>query len=54
MTSSSPKTRKSATKSKTKRGAKAKKALALKAVQQLSKTPPPFKNKVVDKKGLNN
>ncbi len=54
MTSSSPKTRKSATKSKTKRGSKAKKAAALKVVQKLSKTPPSFKNKVIDKKGLKN
>ena len=54
MTSSSPKTRKSSTKSKAKRGSKAKKAAALKAVQRLSKTPPPFRNKVVDKKGLKN
>jgi len=54
MTSSSPKTRKSSTKSKAKRGSKAKKAAALKAVERLSKTPPPFRNKVVDKKGLKN
>ncbi len=54
MTSSSPKARKSATKSKTKRGSKAKKAAALKAIQKLSKTPPPFKNKVIDKKALKN
>jgi len=54
MTSSSPKTRKSSTKSKAKRGSKAKKAAAIKAVQKLSKTPPPFRNKVVDKKGLKN
>ena len=56
MTSSSPKTRKSSTKSKAKRGSKAKKAAAMKAVavQRLSKTPPPFRNKVVDKKGLKN
>jgi len=52
MTSSSPKTRKSSTKAKTKRGSKAKKAAAMKVVQRLSKTPPPFRNKVVDKKGL--
>ncbi len=52
MTSSSPKTRKSSAKSKAKRGSKAKKAAALKVVQRLSKTPPPFRNKVVDKKGL--
>jgi len=52
MTSSSPKTRKSSTKSKAKRGSKAKKAAAAKVVQRLSKTPPPFRNKVVDKKGL--
>ena len=54
MTSSSPKTRKSSTKSKSKRGSKAKKAAEMKAVQRLSKTPPPFRNKVVDKKGLKN
>ncbi len=54
MTSSSPKTRKSSTKSKAKRGSKAKKAAAIKVVQKLSKTPPPFRNKVVDKKGLKN
>ncbi len=54
MTSSSPKTRKSSTKSKSKRGSKAKKAAALKVVEKLSKTPPPFRNKVVDKKGLKN
>ncbi len=54
MTSSSPKTRKSSTKSKAKRGSKAKKAAAIKAVPKLSKTPPPFRNKVVDKKGLKN
>ena len=54
MTSSSPKTRKSSTKSKSKRGAKAKKPTAMNAVQRLSKTPPPFRNKVVDKKGLKN
>ena len=54
MTSSSPKTRKSSTKSKAKRGSKAKKAAEMKAVQRLSKTPPPFRNKVVDKKGLKN
>ena len=54
MTSSSPKTRKSSTKSKAKRGSKAKKAAAMKVVQRLSKTPPPFRNKVVDKKGLKN
>ncbi len=52
MTSSSPKTRKSSTKSKAKRGSKAKKAAAEKVVERLSKTPPPFRNKVVDKKGL--
>ncbi len=52
MTSSSPKTRKTSTKSKTKRGSKAKKAAAMKVVERLSKTPPPFRNKVVDKKGL--
>ena len=54
MTSSSPKTRKSSPKSKAKRGSKAKKVAAMKAVQRLSKTPPPFRNKVVDKKGLKN
>ena len=54
MTSSSPKTRKSSTKSKAKRGSKAKKAAEMKAVQRLSKTPPPFRNKVVDKKVLKN
>ncbi len=54
MTSSSPKTRKSSTKSKAKRGSKAKKAADMKAVQRLSKTPPPFRNKVVDKKVLKN
>ncbi len=54
MTSSSPKTRKPSTKSKAKRGSKAKKAAAMKAVKRLSKTPPPFRNKVVDKKGLKN
>ncbi len=54
MTSSSPKTRKSSTKSKAKRGTKAKKAAAIKVVPKLSKTPPPFRNKVVDKKGLKN
>ncbi len=54
MTSSSPKTRKSSTKSKAKRGSKAKKAAEIKAVPKLSKTPPPFRNKVVDKKGLKN
>ncbi len=54
MTSSSPKTRKSSTKSKAKRGSKAKKAAAMKVVPRLSKTPPPFRNKVVDKKGLKN
>ena len=54
MTSSSPKTRKSSTKSKAKRGSKAKKAAAIKVVPKLSKTPPPFRNKVVDKKGLKN
>ena len=53
MTSSSPKTRKSSTKSKAKRGSKTKKA-AMKAVQRLSITPPHFRNKVVDKKGLKN
>ncbi len=52
MTSSSPKTRKSSTKSKAKRGSKAKKAEAMKVIPKLSKTPPPFRNKVVDKKGL--
>ncbi len=52
MTSSSPKTRKSSTKSKAKRGSKAKKAAAIKVIPRLSKTPPPFRNKVVDKKGL--
>jgi len=52
MTSSSPKTRKSSSKSKAKRGSKAKKAAAAKVVERLSKTPPPFRNKVVDKKGL--
>ncbi|WP_413389170.1 DNA-directed RNA polymerase subunit beta' [Prochlorococcus marinus] len=54
MTSSSPKTRKSSTKSKAKRGSKAKKAAAIKVVPKLSKTPPPFRNKVVDKKCLKN
>ncbi len=54
MTSSSPKTRKSSTKSKAKRGSKSKKAAEIKAVQRLSKTPPPFRNKVVDKKVLKN
>ena len=54
MTSSSPKTRKSSSKSKAKRGSKAKKAAAMKVVPKLSKTPPPFRNKVVDKKGLKN
>ena len=54
MTSSSPKTRKSSTKSKAKRGSKAKKAAEMEAVQRLSKTPPPFRNKVVDKKVLKN
>ncbi|AIQ98029.1 DNA-directed RNA polymerase subunit beta' [Prochlorococcus sp. MIT 0801] len=54
MTSSSPKTRKSSTKSKAKRGSKAKKAAEMKVVQRLSKTPPPFRNKVVDKKVLKN
>ncbi|WP_269608857.1 DNA-directed RNA polymerase subunit beta' [Prochlorococcus marinus] len=52
MTSSSPKTRKSSAKSKAKRGSKSKKAAAMKVVPKLSKTPPPFRNKVVDKKGL--
>ena len=52
MTSSSPKTRKSSTKSKAKRGSKSKKAAEIKAVQRLSKTPPPFRNKVVEKKVL--
>ncbi len=54
MTSSSSKTRKSSTKSKAKRGSKSKKAAEIKAVQRLSKTPPPFRNKVVDKKVLKN
>ncbi len=54
MTSSSSKTRKSSTKSKAKRGSKSKKAPEIKAVQRLSKTPPPFRNKVVDKKVLKN
>ena len=54
MTSSTPKTRKSSTKSKAKRGSKSKKAAEIKAVQRLSKTPPPFRNKVVDKKVLKN
>ncbi len=54
MTSSSPKTRKSSTKSKAKKGSKAKKAAEVKIVQRLSKTPPPFRNKVVDKKVLKN
>ncbi len=54
MTSSSPKTRKSSTKSKAKRGSKSKKAAEITAVQRLSKTPPPFRNKVVDKKVLKN
>ncbi len=54
MTSSSPKTRKSSTKSKAKRGSKSKKAAEIKSVQRLSKTPPPFRNKVVDKKVLKN
>ena len=54
MTSSSPKTRKSSTKSKAKRGSKSKKAAEIKAVQRLSKTPPPFRNKVFDKKVLKN
>ena len=54
MTSSSPKTRKSSTKSKAKRGSKSKKAVEIKAVQRLSKTPPPFRNKVVDKRVLKN
>ena len=54
MTSSSPKTRKSSTKSKAKRGSKSKKAAEIKAIQRLSKTPPPFRNKVVDKKVLKN
>ena len=54
MTSSSPKTRKSSTKSKAKRGSKSKKAVEIKVVQRLSKTPPPFRNKVVDKKVLKN
>ncbi len=54
MTSSSPKTRKSSTKSKAKRGSKSKKAAEIKVVQRLSKTPPPFRNKVVDKKCLKN
>ena len=54
MTSSSPKTRKSSTKSKAKRGSKSKKAEEIKAFQRLSKTPPPFRNKVVDKKVLKN
>ena len=54
MTSSSPKTRKSSTKSKAKRGSKSKKAAEIKAVQRLSKTPPPFRNKEVDKKVLKN
>ena len=53
MTSSSPKTRKSSTKSKAKRGSKSKKAAEIKAVQRLSKTPPPVRNKEVDKKVLN-
>ncbi len=53
MTSSS-KTRKSSTKSKTKRGSKAKKTAALKVFQKLSKTPPSFKNTVIDKKALKN
>jgi len=52
MTSSSPKTRKPSTKSKAKRGSKPKKAEAMKVFPRLSKTPPPFRNKVVDKKGL--
>ena len=50
MTSSTPKARKSSTKSKAKRGSKAKKAAEMKVVPRLSKTPPPFRNKVVDKK----
>ncbi len=54
MTSSTPKTRKSSSKSKAKRGSKSKKAAEMKAVPRLSKTPPPFRNKVVDKKGLKN
>ncbi len=54
MTSSSPKTRKSSPKSKAKKGSKSKKAAEVKIVQRLSKTPPPFRNKVVDKKVLKN
>ncbi len=59
MTSSSPKSRKSSTKAKSTRtakgkgrGSKSKKAAPKSASRPLSKTPPPFRNHVVDKKGL--
>ena len=49
MTTSSSKSRKS---SKASKAAKA--AAAAAAIKALAKTPPPFRNRVVDKKGLKN
>ncbi len=56
MASTSPKTRKSSTKSSKAKGTKgkkgSKKSAPVSASRPLSKTPPPFRNCVVDKKGL--
>ncbi len=56
MTSTSPKSRKSSGKTAKSRGAKggksSKKSTPVSASRALSKTPPPFRNRVVDKKGL--
>tara|TARA_Y100001968_G_scaffold201510_1_gene185037 strand:+ start:13588 stop:17694 length:4107 start_codon:yes stop_codon:yes gene_type:complete len=51
MTSSSPKTRKTSTRAK-KGGKKSKKAAKVNPIPPLSKTPPPFRNRIVDKKVL--
>ncbi len=54
MTSTTPKARKSSSKSSKSKSAKAKaaKKAALLAAKALPKTPPPFRNRVVDKRGL--
>ena len=52
MTSTPSKSRKSSKGSKASKAAKAAEAAA--ASKALAKTPPPFRNRVVDKKGLKN
>ncbi len=53
MTPTTPKTRKSSTKSKKgSKRSKSKKAVQVNTAPPLAKTPPPFRNRIVDKKGL--